>query len=125
MILLLDAHALVWWLDDDRALSQEARSAVADPTNEVVVSAASVWELAIKRAKGKIELPADLAEAVAEAGFSSLPITPGDAEAAAALPAHHGDPFDRMLIAQAARVDALIVTRDRVFEAYGVSVIPA
>ena len=125
MILLLDSHALVWWLANDAALSRVARAAIADPANDVLVSAASMWELSIKRAKGKIKLVADLAVAVEEAGFSGLPITHDDGQAAAALPAHHRDPFDRMLVAQAARLDAVIVSRDRAFAAYDVRVMPA
>lgn len=125
MILLLDSNALVWWLANDATLSRAARAAIADPANDVLVSAASVWELSIKRAKGKIGLAVDLAVAVEETGFSGLPVTLADGQAAAALPAHHRDPFDRMLVAQAARLDAVIVSRDRAFAAYDVRVMPA
>ena len=97
MILLLDAHAVVWWLADDVALTAGARAAISDPGNEVLVSAATVWELAIKRAKGRIALEPDLATALTAAGFSHLPVTSLDAEVAAGLPDHHADPFDRML----------------------------
>ena len=125
MILLLDAHALVWWLCDDRQLSVSARAAIADAGNDIVVSAATVWELAIKRSAGKIELAADLASAIDAAGFSGLPVTIADAEAAAGLPMLHHDPFDRMLVAQAFRLDATIVSRDAALEPYGVPVLPA
>ncbi len=125
MILLLDAHALIWSLDRVAELSEPARSSIADPANEVLVSAATVWELAIKRASGKIRLPSDLTEAIDAIGFSGVPVTLADAEAAAALPAHHRDPFDRMLIAQALRLDAVIVTRDQAFGGYEVSVLTA
>ena len=120
MILILDAHALVWTLVGDPALSGPARSSIADPANGVLVSAATICELAIKRASGKITLPASLAEAIEAHGYSGLPITAQDAEAAASLPRHHRDPFDRMLIAQALRLDAVIVSRDRAFARYGV-----
>jgi len=125
VILLLDAHALVWWLVNDPKLSPVARGAIADATNDVIVSAATAWELAIKRAAGKIDLPDDLAIAVDEAGFSGLPVTIQDAEVAASLPMLHRDPFDRMLVAHARRIDATIVTRDAQLEPYGVPILPA
>jgi PIN domain nuclease of toxin-antitoxin system len=120
MILLLDAHVVVWWLANDPALTAMARAAIADPANDVVVSAATVWELGIKRARGKLEVTEDLPTAIQEAGFGRLPITFEDARDAAALPQHHRDPFDRMLIAQATRLDSVLVSRDRAFEDYGV-----
>ena len=120
MILLADAHAVLWWLADDPELSDEARSAIADPLNEVLVSAATVWEIEIKRAIGKLEAPEQLVDALERSNFGSLPITLRDAEAAARLPSHHRDPFDRMLVAQSDRLDAMIVTRDTIFDAYGV-----
>lgn len=125
MILLLDSHAFIWWLGADATLADQARRAIADPTNSVVVSAASIWELAIKRALGKIDTQADLAAAVVDCAFSGLPITLEDAAAAASLPAHHRDPFDRMLVAQAQRLDAVIVTRDEAFDAYEPAVLRA
>jgi PIN domain nuclease of toxin-antitoxin system len=125
VILLLDAHAVLWWLADDPTLQPAARSAIADPTNEVLVSAATIWDVAIKRALGKLDAPTGLAAACEEAGFGVLPITGDDGEQAGALPAHHRDPFDRMLVVQAARVGALVVSRDGVFAAYGADVLPA
>ena len=125
MILLIDAHVLVWWLADDPALSLEVRSAIADPANDVIVSAATVWELAIKRAKGKIRIPADLSAAIDAAGFTSLPVTSADAETAATLSPHHQDPFDRILVAQAHRLGAVLVSRDAAFDAYDVDILRA
>jgi PIN domain nuclease of toxin-antitoxin system len=125
VILLLDAHAVLWWLADDPTLHPAARSAIADPANDVLVSAASIWEIAIKRALGKLDAPTGLAGACDQAGFSVLPITGDDADRAGALPAHHRDPFDRMLVAQADRVGALVVSRDGVFAMYGADVLPA
>lgn len=125
MILLLDAHALVWWFTSVSSLSEGARSAIVDPVNDVLVSAASIWELAIKRAKGKIDLAGDMSASIEQAGFSGLPITVADAQNAAALPPHHHDPFDRMLVAQAMRLDALVVTRDPMFAKYDVEILPA
>jgi PIN domain nuclease of toxin-antitoxin system len=125
VILLLDAHALVWWLTDDDRLGKDAREAIRDPANDVVVSAATIWELAIKRAKGRIELASNLTAAIAAAGLSGLPITLEDAERASALPAHHQDPFDRMLVAQAQRLGAIVVTRDRALTAYEIDILAA
>ncbi len=125
MRLLLDAHALLWWLADDARLGAEARARIADPANEILVSAATVWEIAIKRALGKLEAPPELANAIAEAGFGEAPITAADAERAGALEPHHRDPFDRMLVAQATRLGATILTRDPAFARYGVATSPA
>ena len=120
MILLLDAHALIWWLQGAAPLSSPAKSAIGEPDNDVLVSAASVWELEIKVASGKLRIEADLITAIDAAGFVGVPITLEDARTAATLPHHHRDPFDRMLIAQATRLDAVVVSRDRAFEPYGV-----
>lgn len=120
MIFLLDAHALLWWLADDAELATQARDAIADPFNDVLVSAATVWEIEIKRQLGKLQAPRSLAGALEPAGLGDLPITTRDAERAAWLPDHHRDPFDRMLVAQAQRLDAILVTRDDVFNRYGI-----
>jgi PIN domain nuclease of toxin-antitoxin system len=125
VILLLDAHAVLWWLADDPGLHPVARSAIADPTNDVLVSAASIWEIEIKRALGKLLAPTGLVTTIDEAGFDVLPITGRDAEQAGSLPGHHRDPFDRMLVAQADRVGAIVVSRDTAFLAYGTEVLGA
>jgi PIN domain nuclease of toxin-antitoxin system len=125
VILLLDAHAVLWWLADDPALDPVARSAIAEPTNDVLVSAASIWEIEIKRALGKLVAPVGLVETLVGAGFDVLPITGHDAERAGSLPTHHRDPFDRMLVAQADRVGAIVVSRDTAFLAYGTEVLKA
>ena len=125
MRLLLDTHALLWWLADSKELSVDARSAIADGSNEVVVSAASAWEVSIKRAAGKLRAPDDLTNAVEDAHLTQLPITLEHAIRAGALPAHHRDPFDRMLIAQALVEGLTIVTRDPRFEPYGVPLLAA
>lgn len=125
MILLLDAHALLWWLADDPTLDESARRSIADATNDVLVSAATVWEIEIKRQLGKLDSPARLVETLDRAGISALPIIASDAERAAALPRHHRDPFDRMLIAQALRLAATIVSRDRAFDSYDAPILPA
>jgi PIN domain nuclease of toxin-antitoxin system len=125
VILLLDAHTVLWWLADDDTLDAQARTAIADPANDVLVSAATVWEIAIKRAIGKLQAPAGLTEVISRTGFDVLPITGGDSERAGELPPHHRDPFDRMLVAQATRLDALIVSRDTAFADYRVPVLKA
>jgi PIN domain nuclease of toxin-antitoxin system len=125
VILLLDAHALLWWLADDPGLADGARRAIADPANDVLVSSATVWEIEIKRALGKLEAPHGLVATLEPAGFGTLPITAVDAESAGSLPPHHRDPFDRMLVAQAKRLDAVVLSRDESFALYGVEVLPA
>lgn len=124
MRLLLDTHALLWWLADE-GLSDRAREAIADPANFAAVSAASAWEISIKKALGKLAAPDDLEHQVQAGGFSPLPITIGHAVAAGRLPRHHEDPFDRMLIAQAFAEGLTIVTRDKRFDHYGVALLPA
>jgi PIN domain nuclease of toxin-antitoxin system len=125
MRLLLDAHALLWWLAGDPSLDSNARDLIADPTNEVIVSAMTVWEIAIKRAIGKLSAPDGLAAVLERSGFIEAPVTAADAERAGGLEAIHRDPFDRMLVAQAARLRAVVVTRDPVFVRYGLETVPA
>lgn len=122
MTLLLDTHTLLRWLADEE-ISPTARQLIADPDELVVVSAASVWEAAIKRALGKLVAPAGLADAIVDCGFEPLHISAAHAERAGALPAHHRDPFDRMLIAQAQAESLRIVTRDPWFDSYEIETI--
>jgi len=122
--LLLDTHVLLWWLADDDRLPAATRDAVSVAA-EARFSAASVWEIAIKRTLGRLEVPDDYLEAVEASDIQLLSITGEHAEAAGALPRHHDDPFDRMLIAQA-RIDELtLVTADRRLPDYGVPVLLA
>lgn len=123
--LLLDTHALVWWLTDVERLPEPTRAAIADPWNDVLVSAVSGWEIAVKRARGFIRAPTDLTAAIEAKGFTHLPLTFGHAEQAAALPMHHRDPFDRFLIAQARMEGLTLVTRDERIHNYEVDVLPA
>ena len=124
MRLLLDTHALLWWLADE-GLTTPAQNAIADPGNLVLVSAATAWEISIKKALGKLAAPDDLEHQVQAGGFSPLPISIAHGVAAGQLPRHHEDPFDRMLIAQALADGLTIVTRDKRFDAYGVALLPA
>jgi len=123
--LLLDTHAFLWWLADAPELGDSARKAIGDERNDVFVSAATGWEIAIKRAVGKLQAPENLDAMVEESGFSHLPITFFHAEQAGALPMHHRDPFDRMLIAQAQAEGLVIVTRDPNIPRYGVRTLDA
>jgi PIN domain nuclease of toxin-antitoxin system len=120
--LLVDTRALLWWLIDDPALSPTAREALADPANEPFVSAASAWEIAIKRSLGKLPGPDDLPDRIADEGFAWLPVSAAHAWLVRDLPPHHGDPFDRLLAAQALIERVPIVTADTRFVAYGVDV---
>ena len=98
MRLLLDTHALLWWLADE-GLSPQARDAIADPDNLVAVSAVSAWEISIKKALGKLAAPDDLEQQIHAGGFTELPISIAHGIAAVRLARHHEDPFDRVLIA--------------------------
>ena len=118
--LLLDTHALLWWLRDDATLSKPARELIADPVNEVLVSAASVWEIAIKGALGKLTMRDDILNEVPAEGFGWLPILPPHAGAVRDLPWHHRDPFDRLLVAQALVERVPLISADERLDAYGI-----
>lgn len=119
MRLLLDTNVLLWWLSDHLALSRRAREIIADPGNDILVSSASVWEIAIKAALGRIEIELNnLEEAILKSGFQPLLIGLRHAVGVGRLAGVHRDPFDRILVAQA-RIEKLrIVSHDRVFERY-------
>jgi PIN domain nuclease of toxin-antitoxin system len=119
MKLLLDTHVVLWWQRDDRRLKRQARQAIAE-ADLVWVSAASGWELAIKSALGRLRLAEPFHVTIAADDFTELPLTLRHAGELAVLPAHHADPFDRVLIAQAIVEGATIVSHDRAFQPYGV-----
>ena len=123
--LLLDTQAFLWWLSDDPALGAEARQIMSEPRNQVLVSAASIWEISIKQAKGMLEAPADLEVLVEDEGFTKLPISLFHGQQAGKLPEIHRDPFDRMLIAQAQAEGLELVTADGIIPQYGVRVVSA
>ena len=125
MNLLLDTHAVLWWLSDDPTLSEAARVAISDPENTVYLSAVVIWEMRIKQGIGKLDLPDDFEEVVDGQAFSKLPVTVDHANAIVRLPAIHRDPFDRMLVAQAVVEEMTIVTRDRNIAEYGIDVVVA
>jgi PIN domain nuclease of toxin-antitoxin system len=124
MNLLVDSHALLWWLGATEKLSSGARDALRSPVNRVYVSAAVAWELAIKVNLGKLdasELISDLPRVLFEKGFRRLAISMDHALRAGMLPRHHNDPFDRMLVAQAQALGFAIVSADAEFDHYGVA----
>jgi PIN domain nuclease of toxin-antitoxin system len=123
--LLLDSHTLLWAVDDPTRLGAMAAAALQDPANDLTVSAATVWELAIKVGLGKLTLSQPylswMNRALADLGASILPITVESADAMSALPSHHRDPFDRLLIAQAGLEGLILISADTRFDAYGVN----
>jgi PIN domain nuclease of toxin-antitoxin system len=122
---LLDTHTLLWWLSGDETLSPKACKAIASPKTTVYVSAASAWEIAIKKAVGKLQAPDDLVAALSANRFQHLPVTIEHALYAGSLPRHHDNPFDRMLVAQALLEKLTIITRDSLIPAYNPSLIKA
>jgi len=122
--LLLDTHVVLWWLTDDRELTGEIKDRL-DTEPDVRVSAATLWEIAIKQALGKIAAPDDLPERVRDCGFRELPIGSAHAMAAGRLPPVHKDPFDRMLVAQARSEGLTLVTRNAHCKQYDVPILSA
>lgn len=125
MKLLLDTHAFLWWLEGDRRLSANAHSAISDDANDVVVSAATAWEIATKHRLGKLaqaeRVAQDVLGAIASQGFEEIDITVDEAQKAGQLPGPHRDPFDRMLIAQAMERNMALVSKDAELDGYGVN----
>jgi PIN domain nuclease of toxin-antitoxin system len=125
VILLLDTHTFLWYCQDDSALSKTARTMIEDPANRKLISLASCWEIAIKAGLGKLALgePSStyIPNARARAGFELLAIELSHATAVETLPLHHKDPFDRLLIAQSMIEAIPIVSKDPVFDLYGVT----
>ena len=123
MRILLDSHVVVWWCLFPERLSASTVDLLQNPSNEVAVSAASIWELGIKMAKGNLSLPEDWVGKLTADGFTELPVTFHHAKLVANLPLHHADPFDRLLIAQANAEGIPLVTSDRHIRRYNVQVI--
>ena len=124
MRLLLDTHAFLWWLAGSDRLSDAARRAIENEANDVLISAASAWEIATKHRLGKLPnaeaVALDVAGAIADQGFDELPVTVDDGARAGALPGPHRDPFDRMLIAQALSHNLVLISSEAHFDPYGV-----
>jgi PIN domain nuclease of toxin-antitoxin system len=123
MNLCLDTHALLWWLDDNPALSEMGRNAISDINNVIVLSAAVIWEIRIKQSIGKLGIPPDFYQTIKTQGFELLPIHPDHAYAVGGLPHHHRDPFDRMIIAQAKHEGLCVLTHDRIFKEYDIAIL--
>ena len=125
MRVLLDTHAFLWWVEDSPYLSANAHRVIADEANEIIVSAATAWEIATKYRLGKLPeaeaVATNVAGCIADEGFDALVVSVADAERAGRLPGIHRDPFDRMLIAQALRHELVTVSIDATFDRYGVN----
>lgn len=119
MNLLLDTHVILWWLMDDSKLSPLAKDLISDVNSLIFISAASVWEISIKKNLGKLEVPDDIDKVFLSNEFEDLPITLKHAQVAGSLPKHHIDPFDRMLIAQAQCENIRLLTSDKKLLDYG------
>jgi PIN domain nuclease of toxin-antitoxin system len=117
--LLLDTHVLLWWDGSDPALNPKARETIAAQDNNVFVSAASVWEIAIKRRLGKLIFQGPVTATIGGNGFHELPILPIDGENAGDLAWDHSDPFDRLLVAQAMRLGFTLLTANRTIRTFG------
>ncbi len=123
MKLLLDTHAALWWLSGDERFGDMAADHLVDATNQVLLSAAVVWEVAIKRSLGKLQAPKHFAPTLLDAGAQPLPVTLDHAAAVEELPWHHRDPFDRLLVAQALIEGAALVSQDEALRPYGVRLV--
>ncbi|ANV88875.1 type II toxin-antitoxin system VapC family toxin [Picosynechococcus sp. PCC 7117] len=125
MQFLIDTHILLWWLGNSPRLSAEVREMIANPESFVFVSAATVWEMSIKRGLGKLSVPDNLLEMLKVHQFEVLNITAEHGLRVGELPEYHKDPFDRMLIAQAQMEGFMLISGDRKFEQYDVSLLKA
>lgn len=123
MRILLDTHALIWWMSAPDKLKSSARTAISNSKNLVFVSSVSIWEIGLKVSKGKLELPAGFHELLEENGISALAFTAAHAIGSTNLPAIHGDPFDRALVAQCQLESLTLATRDRILSDYGIAVL--
>ncbi|MCB8823230.1 type II toxin-antitoxin system VapC family toxin [Microvirga rosea] len=125
MRILLDTHALLWWLQGDPRIGQAAMDAITDPANDILISVASLWEIVVKVRVGKLEADiAEISEAIDAQGFDTLDIRPYHLAALADLPMHHRDPFDHLLIAQAICENLTFLSHDQHVPAYPVVYLP-
>jgi len=123
MRLLLDTNAFLWWRDESPRLTKRARNEISNPNNDIVVSIVSLWEISIKRGLGKLRFPEDFEEVMVEEQFALLALNYAHLRTLETLPRHHGDPFDRLLIAQSMTESLPVATNDRVFSHYPVEVL--
>ena len=124
MRLLLDTHTVIWWVDQDHLLSPSSYAAIADPANDLLLSAGTIWEIAIKVGLAKLSLSRPyrqwLSQVMADLGVTVLPVTVEYADVQAGLPHHHRDPFDRLLVAQVMVENVQLISNDDVFDQYGI-----
>lgn len=125
MRVLLDTHVLLWWLANPERLSPKAVDTIADPSTEGLVSVVSIWEMVVKQALGKLDMPTDLMDVLQEEQFEILDVRAAHALGLRDLPLHHRDPFDRMLVSQCTQENCPLLTRDANMKAYAITVIPA
>jgi PIN domain nuclease of toxin-antitoxin system len=121
--LLLDTHAALWFLSGDERLGENAKRHLTDDSNRVLLSAAVVWEIAIKRSLGKLAVPDEYLSLLLDAGVQPLAVSVAHAAAVEHLPPHHRDPFDRMLVSQAAIEGGALISRDDALRPYDVTLI--
>jgi len=125
MRFLVDSHVLIWYVDQDHLLSPASHVAITDPSNDLLLSAGSIWEIAIKVGLGKLLLSQPyrlwMTQAISDLAITVLPITLEQADVQASLPRHHGDPFDRLLVAQAIVEQISIISGDANMDAYGIT----
>ena len=125
MRLLLDTHTMIWWVDQDHLLSPSSHAAIADPANDLLLSAGTIWEIAIKVGLAKLSLSLPyrqwISQAMADLEVTVLPVPVEYADVQAELPKHHRDPFDRLLVAQAIVENVPLVSNDAIFDQYGIT----
>jgi PIN domain nuclease of toxin-antitoxin system len=122
---LLDSHVLIWWLESPDRIAKPVRDAISDPANDILFSVASIWELSIKSALNRLRLPPSYVTLLRQEGIDELEITTSHALATVSLPLIHGDPFDRLLIAQTLTEGLMLATTDRTIMRYDVPVMEA
>jgi PIN domain nuclease of toxin-antitoxin system len=121
--LLLDTHVLLWWLNDDPSLTEEHKRLIQDKRNACYVSAATVWEISIKSGLGKLRIAKEYLDVLRSQGFLELPVSWAHTSAVQQLPEHHRDPFDRLLVAQAAAEGMVLLSVDPLIRKYQVNVL--
>ncbi|MFN3474593.1 MAG: type II toxin-antitoxin system VapC family toxin [Blastomonas sp.] len=123
---MLDTHVLLWWLQDNSRLGQRARSFIADPDSQILVSIATPWEISVKHRIGKMDdSGAAVMDALIDQGMTIVNLKPAHLKVLEAMPLHHRDPFDHLIIAQAVAEQAIVITEDATFLEYGVRCLPA
>ncbi len=122
---LLDTHVLLWWFSDPALLSERARDIIADEANTLLVSSVCTWEIVIKRALGKLEVPDEIFDLIPQEGFVELPVTIAHTKTLASLPRYHTDPFDRLLVAQSEYENTPMISRDERMQEYPISIVEA